>query len=514
MAKRCHVHDHENFRAPHPKNAARSCRYMAYNVDVPSNHQASKARSPHSSRKVRCHACMLGWTLTPILLGFLRPMFSKMLRELLPSPTHVKSATIHNLPNEILAEIFLYGRDSQSSPRETVRYLASVSKACSWWRSVAITTALLWTSIDYIFPNSQHSITTFTRLSRYLARSKHASINVSAVFVPEDPDAARVWELIGPHMSRCRYAKFNCPGTTVAQMIPLLPKRLEKLTHFEWCAPPETDKSSPLLDAANASPMQSLTIFGPVGNSSLGNMFTEILPESLAQAPNSSWPEATKFLERCPAVKSVHIGFSQQNSPFPDEVSVIQNIADLFIIDQFPISIHHFVSTPNLRNLTIRGDGRLIASTHKVLQPSWPLLQTVKIEHMIFCVPGNLVPFFEANESITSLSITSCGQHIGVLLILLLGEMNDSVNVDITSRCLEKGPVCWRNDLLPSLRTLRLENCRSGYRSGQVGPALVGLLDQRPHLHIECDLRSLECTGFEAADFAHRHGDRFTVLGN
>ena len=424
---------------------------------------------------------------------------------------HNVPATIYRLPCEILAEIFLYGRDSQASPRWIVHYLASVSEVCSLWRSAAVTTALLWTSVYYNFPTRQLSTITYARLSAYLERSKNASIDVSMVFAAEDANAARIWELIRPHMGRCRYAKLMCPTIALVRMILPLPGRLERLTHFEWGTPPEMGNS---FDAANASPLQSLTIFGPVNNSSLGAMFSEVLsPVSFGRAPNCNWPEVIKFLERCPVVKSIRVGFCQQNGPFRDEAPLtVHTITDLSIVDHFPFSFHHFIATPKLRNLTIKGDGGLITSAHKVSQPSWPRLETARIEHTIFCAPDTLVPFFEANENINSLSVISCGQHISVLLILLMGPMNHSINADIHLKPPEKGPLFLRNDLLPFLRTLRFQNCRSGYRSGQVGPSLIALLGRRPHLHIECDLRSMECTEFEVAGLTSCYGRRFTIL--
>lgn len=433
-----------------------------------------------------------------------------------PGPMHASDSPIHCLPAELLAEVFfLLGRSNGTSLRERTMQLTLISSVCSIWRETALCTATLWTSITYRYPRQQATSVAISRVTAYLERSKNASIDVSIVFAAEDPEASQIWGIFLPHLDRCRSLEILCSTKAVARQLLPLPGRLSRLKRLEWGAPSESDDFVTLFDEANEAPLQTLSIFGPVSTSSLSNIVTSALNfVSFTRASIWSWPEVACFLSRCPLVENVHIGFYDDSlsTPQTDKI-VIPSLKMLSVVDRLPLSFHHYISIPCLQNLLIRGDGRLDTTAAPATEPCWPLLRSVTLMHMTPCVPENLISLFESNPGISSLSIVSCGQHVAVILLLLLGSINSESPSDLHTRQLS-GSITKtaRSDILPNLRKLRFQNCRSGYRSGQVGPAIRALLSRRLGLRVECDLRSIECSETMAHNVTNGYGDRFELL--
>lgn len=94
--------------------------------------------------------------------------------------------TVHSLPSEVLAEIFVAATFSSDESRlEVPDVLSHVS---SRWRAIALDTSILWTFIVVTFPFSAHQV---ARAKTALLRSKNRPIDVHIDV--RDPDWT--WEL-------------------------------------------------------------------------------------------------------------------------------------------------------------------------------------------------------------------------------------------------------------------------------------------------------------------------------
>ena len=190
-------------------------------------------------------------------------------------------ASVHSLPNELLAHIFQLGFNNFSSDfgrdRTRYRFLLTVTAICARWRNVGISCPSLWSSIGIRIPTGFISKTTLERIGALLERSKDVSLDVEIYTMPlaEDDSMKKVKAILGPHLQRCRSVQLFVQRDDFRMVHVLfpLPGRMERLVDIAIDLRPIVHRGLvpsglprkprlELLHQENASSLASLSLTG------------------------------------------------------------------------------------------------------------------------------------------------------------------------------------------------------------------------------------------------------------
>lgn len=126
-----------------------------------------------------------------------------------PEPVDVLSLHIHHLPTELLSHIFALGLQTNAWLRDRAvlraQFLTVITSVCKLWRSIALGTPHLWSSIAFR-PRSPDVVTSWLKgLKLWLKRSAAAPLDLYVDFRPtfySPRKHDRVEQAIRPHLLR------------------------------------------------------------------------------------------------------------------------------------------------------------------------------------------------------------------------------------------------------------------------------------------------------------------------
>lgn len=116
-------------------------------------------------------------------------------------------ATIHDLPNEIICDIFSFTYDTEPDLKTPI----GLSGVCKWWRDVAESLQALWTDLRISSYDAEV-------LYEVFQRSKGAHLDIEITFREDTPKGATLglWKsiiLLAAEMGRCRRLSITAPGS-------------------------------------------------------------------------------------------------------------------------------------------------------------------------------------------------------------------------------------------------------------------------------------------------------------
>lgn len=106
------------------------------------------------------------------------------------------------LPPELMLEIFEIGLAIAMLTRQQDRFLKSVTAVCHRWRQCAIRNPALWAFA--VFVETPEGCSSLAKLASYLTRSGVVELDLVVHIVGDSPTFGRFFQLIQPHLLRCR----------------------------------------------------------------------------------------------------------------------------------------------------------------------------------------------------------------------------------------------------------------------------------------------------------------------
>lgn len=391
--------------------------------------------------------------------------------------------SVHKLPYELLVQIFLCALASCDSGRSRHRYLQTITRVCSFWRAVAVSTASLWTIIECgsaqrMFGRQilQHSS---QRAVAYLERSKPLpmSLKIDLMSGPVSDDELEVlWDAFSPHFARCSSINLAFRDARMMRGVLPLPSPLEHLHTIEIrCgsarAPaPAMDEDHPqtsLFADGNAPTLRQIRLAGS-HTLSLTN-FSAPAIESLhveadPNATGSDWDNISALLSQSTTVSDLKLVLNTRTSLPISKVPVsLPNLRSLKIIDELGTTFSRLMNTPNLEHL------ELIQSSREPLGDITSLpfkLHSLALTYLNHHPDNSALRLLKRQPSITSLTINEC-PHI----IMFIGAL---------AQVLPDDPEPY---ILPNLRTLTLRKTR-GVADETVWALMHSMLTLRPALQV------------------------------
>lgn len=290
---------------------------------------------------------------------------------------------LHKLPTEILSEIFLAGLVSVTDG-ELTEYLNTVTSVCALWRNIAHSTNRLWTRIVWFLddPTSpSHIDARIQRLRRCLEMSANAPLGIRLDYYETDSiNCARVWQLICPHLSRCRSLSIGYYNR-IEEFLPL-PGRLVLLKELKLYGNVDSHKC-PLFDEPEHCSLRSLSISAVLTTEStwLAHIPTkELMRVKLCVSLGSRLLNGVLgFLAGCDALTRLNLKTGYSDTILSDITHIVlPSLRVLNLAGTLSVDSQKWISAPNLEELIL--DGSMIhVSPPSMSEPISPLLRSLSV---------------------------------------------------------------------------------------------------------------------------------------
>lgn len=138
---------------------------------------------------------------------------------------HNERCNIRILPDELLVRIFIFAASpspvnlqTQTPDVEASRMRRAIVSTCSYWRRIALDTAVLW---SYIYAHSRTPLSNQrSRLLEYLRRSKAAPLSLCLTLEDKNnyESFGELAEILAPHLDRCVAMTLGMTNSSFAEM--------------------------------------------------------------------------------------------------------------------------------------------------------------------------------------------------------------------------------------------------------------------------------------------------------
>lgn len=151
---------------------------------------------------------------------------------------NLASASIHRLPNEVIARILVIGcpfpdHTCRSIDTRPLKHQVLVTAVCTLWRQIAHHSPSLWTSVVVRPPYPKKYLSLYQNLlSAVLTRSGTLELDISIAVPEKNSHASTYYHLLAPHLPRVHTLEVDILNPH-ANFIPISPiPELNKLRHF------------------------------------------------------------------------------------------------------------------------------------------------------------------------------------------------------------------------------------------------------------------------------------------
>lgn len=423
-------------------------------------------------------------------------------------------------PNELLSLVFLLGFYSYPLHSALVTHYLNAITLVSWrWRTVAVDTARLWTTVLYrpaqsSAPNKNHSSVDSLRAyyTSILLRSKEVSLDI--VYEPlgkDDPLDRAFLDLLLPHIQRCRtiHVDYTVGDSSPRHLLPLpgAMSRLEEL--YIWGKGVYEDFPPVLVaEATNQSPLTTLHVYnrGLFDTSSISStILSDLCVNGIVELhPPLEERRLWSFSAHTLTSLFSSSGFDAANIPRVELPNLFRVGAPLLKASLIPKAI----VCSNVQELVLfepqhRRLPRLSRASRDIVFP-WPRLHSVIVNDSY----GALFPILAALPTVTSLTCFEHRVEEDYMGYLIGQELAD------TSEGSEKMVV-------PKLKTFTLEPPAWDDRDGDVPVygfynMALDLFTARPELSVHCLRHRVDGAAVLVRKELHRISElyphRFTFL--
>lgn len=406
--------------------------------------------------------------------------------------SHNAPTGVGSLPYELLADIFVMGRDilydmKARNPVALMKYLASIPAVCSNWRGISLSTPALWT-IVLCPPSSPKNIDPVLRyLEALMERSQERLLIWEVTVGPYSPaqHTVRIVKTLYPHIQRCRSISMSMAHH--AHCFLPFPGNLENLTSLQ-VSTFNSHKAQELIEPNSAPNLQEFRYI------SRGACFLNIARQGLnvVEIGGVDVEDSMAFLASCSSVRHAKIDFySYGEEPIGPPV-ILERLTTLSIPSFLNLPFRAYLATPYLEDLTVKppwvmGTGGENFGGH--WEPPSSSLQHLKkltlqnfdlsMESRGISSVERLFELFLVHPGIEVLTLEDCSHHVAIPKLLVTGMIGERVRYNHSSN-----PQL-RNVLLPNLQSLRFV----GNKKGSVGNEPLGLfirqlMGMREGLHV------------------------------
>lgn len=388
------------------------------------------------------------------------------------------SASVNKLPNELLCEVFVHGLSSIDIGHERHRlvYLNNVTSICSLWRSIAIGTPHLWTTIS--FKSSERRAATRDKIETLLRRSVASPLYVRLHFASWGSSTRRMAELIMGHA--IRFCELRISIWSKDATFALLPLRgpwpcLEALEiALEYSDP----RVAPWeVGVGSEAPLRRLQMGG---NLKLDNVPTCHLQDIDICTASISAEKLAEFISRCSSAKTVRLVASPfARSPLTVSPFDLPFLETLCILDVNPLSFPQLIRCANLRELVVqRATEAALWGTQSSTLSLWPHLRTLSLSECAF-PPETIRPLLRAVPSLSLLFMSEYSDIITFSQALLVKTSS------ATEECTNSETLV---PMLAELVILRSDTDEA--QNGAFGETILEIMTCRPQLFVTVDARS------------------------
>ncbi|KAF7982884.1 hypothetical protein HWV62_25128 [Athelia sp. TMB] len=350
--------------------------------------------------------------------------------------------------------------DDDGTPTTTLPFQVLVSHVCSHWRTVAVETPVLWSTIKFVDEPSP-----FTRCKEWLHRSKDLPIEViidctreadteasdSEMDVdagkPEEPfythsDLHTILEIVTPHAARWRVFEVEVneysfmrivtdalaalPAAPALQILQLHHYGEEADDEYEFFLPAELRDPAPVLFAGNAPKLEQLALWGVhLDWSAAANRFLAGLKDVElayhAQDVRPTWAELAALLAGSPALDTLSLCLSGPRgapSDWAAERAVpLPSLRSLVLAFHPPedlCALVRLLPTPNLTSLSLdleEGDYSAFAALLAAPEPGGASKKSLLsgLEHLklsgLPCAPATVDVMYEQLGALRSINL-------------------------------------------------------------------------------------------------------------
>jgi len=288
------------------------------------------------------------------------------------------TSTIHHLPNEIIAHIFVVGcptpnHDGLCVDVAPIQHQMLVGSICSLWREIAHECPALWTSVVVRYPKSENDVKSYGEMiCSSLRRSGTLGLDLAIrvdTFPGQEPTYSYCDHVV-PHIQRVHTLFLECrvdclPSWNMPQLV--------KLRHLYIWGSHASPENPILLSCAN-SPLETFH-FISYNALQLASIPTSRLRDISIMRYRVD-EEIAYFINKC---NNLQVSALWVHDWAPDAIisSVTLTHLDLYTEEIMPVAL--LGNLPNLRHLRLHVVFRVDSSSHPSSWPPLPSLRSLSI---------------------------------------------------------------------------------------------------------------------------------------